>query len=78
MRCYSHADTIIRTQMVRCGYTMETLSAQTGISPAVLRAILTGRAKTISTRNICALAAAFDFSMSDLMDLLSETPLQSH
>ena len=72
MRAYPHAATIIRTQMVPCGYTSESLCQRTAISPAVLRSVLTGRAKTISTRNVCALAAAFDFPVSDFIDLLSE------
>lgn len=75
MRAYPGAGDTIRTQMVRCGYTLATLSEQTMISQAVLREILTGRAKTISTRNICAMAAAFDFSVADFIDLLSSPRL---
>jgi len=71
MRTYSHADEIIQIEMVRCGYTLESLSETTGISPAVLRGILTGRSKTISTRSVCALSSAFDYSASDFIDLLS-------
>ncbi len=71
MRAYPGAGDFIRIQMVRCGYTLETLSEKTMISQAVLREILTGRAKTISTRNICAMASAFDFSVADFIDLLS-------
>lgn len=74
MRAYPNAGNTIRIQMVRCGYTAQSLSEQTAISPAVLRSILTGRAGTISTRNLCALAAAFDFSVSDFLDLLSGHP----
>jgi transcriptional regulator with XRE-family HTH domain len=65
------AGVTIRTEMVRCGYTLESLSEETLISRAVLREILTGRAKAISTRNLCALARAFDYSASDFIDLLS-------
>jgi transcriptional regulator with XRE-family HTH domain len=61
----------IRTEMVRCGYTMEALSEETQISRAVLREILTGRARSISTRNLCAMARAFDYTASDFIDLLS-------
>ena len=74
MRSYPNAAVLIRIQMVRCGYTSETLSEQTAISPAVLRSILTGRAQTISTRNIRALAAAFDYSAADFIDLLTGAP----
>ncbi len=71
MRSYENAGDHIRIQMVRCGYTLESLSRQTMISPAVLREILSGRAKTISTRNVCAMASAFGFPVSDFIDLLS-------
>lgn len=71
MRAYPNASGVIRCQMVRCGYTLETLSEKTSISQAVLREMLTGRAKTISTRSVCAMAAAFDFSVADFIDLLS-------
>ena len=72
MRTYPHAGTRIRIEMVRCGYTLDSLSEKTEISQQVLRGILTGRSKTISTRNICMLAATFGFSAADFMDLLSE------
>ncbi len=71
MRAYPNAGQLIRIQMVRCGYTTETLSQETDISPQVLRGILTGRAQTISTRTVCALAAVFGFSAADFVDLLS-------
>ena len=72
MRNYEHAGEIIRIEMVRCGYTTETLSEKTAISPAVLRGILTGRAKSISTRNVCAIASAFDYPVAEFIDLLSQ------
>lgn len=79
MRRYENADVLIRIEMVRCGYTTESLSEKTEISQQVLRGILTGRAKTISTRNIRALAAAFGFTASDFLDLLSgHTPEVVH
>lgn len=68
---FPDAGLIIRTEMVRCGYTTESLSEETQVSRAVLREILTGRAKSISTRNLCALARAFDYTASDFIDLLS-------
>lgn len=72
MRNYPNAAQTIRVEMVRCGYTTESLSEKTTISMAVLRSILTGRAKTISTRNICAMAPAFGYSAAEFIDLLSE------
>lgn len=75
MRSYPNAGPLIRIEMVRCGYTLESLSEKTEISQQVLRGILTGRATTISTRNICALASVFGFSASDFIDLLcTNTP----
>lgn len=71
MRTYPNAAQTIRVEMVRCGYTMERLSEQTAISTAVLRGILTGRTKTISTRSICALASAFGYGAAEFIDLLS-------
>ena len=62
---------LIRIEMVRCGYTLETLSARTEVSPMVLRGILTGRTTAISTRCLYALAVAFGYSMADFIDLLS-------
>ena len=71
MRSYRNAGETIRIQMVRCGYTSETLAERTGISSSVLRGILTGRTGTISTRNVYAMAKAFDFPAADFIDLLS-------
>ena len=72
MRSYDHAGDILRVEMVRCGYTLESLSQATSISEAVLRGILTGRAKSISIRNICALAPVLGYSAAEFIDLLSE------
>ena len=72
MRDYPNAANIIRREMYRCGYVLERLSEKTEISPAVLRGILTGRSTTISTRNMVALARAFDYSASEFIDILSQ------
>lgn len=71
MREYPDAPNVIRTEMVRCGYTLERLSDVTDISAAVLRGILAGRSKTISIRNIVALSRAFGYSSASFIDLLS-------
>ena len=68
------AGTILRIEMVRCGYTLESLSRAADISPQVLRGILTGRASSISTRNLSSLSRLFGYSMAELIDLLSENP----
>lgn len=64
----------IRREMVRCGYTMERLSQECDISKAVLQGLLTDRAVTISTRNICALARAFGYGAAEFIDLLNRIP----
>lgn len=71
MRSYPNAAYRVRIEMVRCGYTTASLSAQSDISESVLRGILTGRSKTVSTRTACALAKAFDYPLPDFIDLLS-------
>ena len=68
-RDYPMAAEVVKIEMVRCGYTAETLSVKTGISGTVLRGILTGRTCAISTRNLYALASAFGYSMADFLDL---------
>lgn len=60
----------IRREMVRCGFTLDSLSQECDISRAVLQGLLTGRAVTISTRNICALARAFGYGAAEFIDLL--------
>ena len=71
MREYPNAESVLRAEMFRCGYTLERLSQDTEISVAVLRGILSGRSNTISIRNIIALSRAFGYSSSDFIDLLS-------
>ncbi len=61
----------IRAEMSRCGYTTESLSQKTEISVTVLRKLLSGRADTISTRNLYALAHAFGYETSVFLDLLT-------
>lgn len=71
MKIDHNIGTIIRAEMVRCGYTLESLSQDTDISKAVLQGILTGRASSISTRTLCTLARTFGYSASQFTDLLS-------
>lgn len=47
------------------------LSRQTGIDAGILRKIMTGRERAISTRNLMALARYFGLSMQALMDAFS-------
>ena len=78
MKIEQTAGNIIRTEMIRCGYTLDSLSMKTDISSAVLRGILTGRSKTISTRSICSLARTFGYSAAEFMDLLAGNSIQSN
>lgn len=71
MKTDTHTSTIIRAEMRRCGYTLDSLTEETQISKAVLQGILSDRAKSISTRTICALARTFGYSAAEFMDLLS-------
>ena len=61
----------IRAEMSRCGYTLDALCAETQISQTVLRGILYGSARSISTRNLFSLSRAFGYEVSDFVDLLS-------
>lgn len=81
MKIDTSTGNMIRTEMIRCGYTLESLSEETQISKTVLQGILHGRAATISTRNIVALARTFGYSAAEFIDLLSgnlpsESPVQ--
>lgn len=68
----------IRREMMRCGYTLESLSMETDISKPVLQGILTDRTSTISTRNLCALARAFDYGTAEFIDLLYSDQSKFH
>lgn len=74
MKVPPRAGDVIRVEMVRCGYTLGSLSQETMISQPVLRAVLSGRAGTISTRNLYAMAAAFGYPLSQFIDLIAGTP----
>ena len=47
------------------------LSRRTGIDAGILRKIMTGRARAVSTRNLMALARFFGCSMQELIDAFS-------
>lgn len=71
MTRFVHPHLKIRTEMYRCGFTVETLSEATEISVPVLRELLSGRTSTISIRNLCALSRVFGYSTADFIDLLA-------
>lgn len=70
MKIDHNIGTIIRAEMVRCGYTLESLSQDTDVSKAVLQGILTGRSSSISTRTLCSLARTFGYGAAEFADLL--------
>ena len=74
MRTYPGAAQTIRIQMVRCGYTLDRLSEDTGVSKEILRGILAGRTQSISVRTICAVSQVFGYSAAEFMDLISQAP----
>lgn len=47
------------------------LSRQTGIDAGILRSILNGKRKSISTRNVFLLARHFGLSMQQFIDSIS-------
>lgn len=61
---------VIRTEMIRWGYTVKTLSEESDISVAVLQNILRGRTKSLSTRTIFGLSRAFHYEIAEFIDLL--------
>lgn len=68
---------VIRAEMVRLGYTVETLSEESDISVAVLQGILRGRTNSLSTRTIFGLARAFHYETAEFIDLLHGIKPQS-
>lgn len=61
---------VIRTEMVRWGYTVKSLSEESDISVAVLQGILRKRTNSLSTRTIFGLARAFHYGTAEFIDLL--------
>lgn len=56
--------------LMQHGMTQEELSRRTDIPPATIRAYLSGRRPTVSTRNLLLFAQAFELPMSELVDYL--------
>ena len=72
MNVQKSAGQTIRIEMVRCGYTLETLSQRSGISTQVLRDILSGRSGSISIRNLSVLSGIFGYPTSVFIDMLTK------
>lgn len=70
MRQYEHAAEKLSHWMEQKKVSVSELSEKLEIDAGVLRAILSGRQKNISTRNMVALARYFDKSLQELIDAL--------
>lgn len=71
MRQYEHAAQTLTLWMQQRGITAVELSRQLEIDAGILRAILAGKQKNISTRNMLSLARYFGLSLQELIDKLA-------
>ena len=71
MREYDRAGIVMSQWLRDHGMTAADLSRQTGIDAGILRSILSGKRKSISTRNLLLLARYFGLSMRQLIDTIS-------
>ncbi len=71
MRNYEHAARLMTQWVAERDITAAELSRQTGIDAGILRSVLTGKKKSISTRNLLILARFFGFEMQEMMDLFA-------
>ena len=67
MRTFESAAPVLSAWMARKELTAAELSRRTGIDAGILRKIMTGRARAVSTRNLMALARFFGCSMQELI-----------
>ena len=70
MRTFESAAPVLSAWMARKELTAAELSRRTGIDAGILRKIMTGRARAVSTRNLMALAHFFGCSMQELIDAI--------
>lgn len=71
MRQYEHAAELLTQWMKEKNVTPVELSGQLQIDAGILRAILSGKQKNISTRNMLSLARYFGKSLQEMIDQLS-------
>ena len=71
MREYDRAGIVMSQWLRDHGMTAADLSRQTGIDAGILRSILSGKRKSISTRNLLLLARYFGLSMRQFIDTIS-------
>mgnify|MGYP002518849310 FL=1 len=68
MKNFEHAAEVLSGLMEAQGLTAAELSRRTEIDAGILRAIMTGRQKNISTRNVMTLARYFGMSMQEFIE----------
>ena len=68
MKNFEHAAEVLSGLMEAQGLTAAELSRRTEIDAGILRAIMTGRQKSISTRNVMTLARYFGMSMQEFIE----------
>lgn len=71
MRTYENAGAALQRLLDGRGLTPAALAAATGIDTGMLRRILSGRQKSISTRNLLAFSRFFGLSLMELIELFS-------
>ena len=71
MRSFKAAPEVLSAWMDARKLTAAELSRQTGIDAGILRSILNGKRKSISTRNVFLLARHFGLSMQQFIDSIS-------
>lgn len=71
MRRYERAEQYLTQWLAEHEMTAAELSRQVGIDAGILRSILTGKRKSISTRNMMILSRHFGVSLCQLMDSMS-------
>ena len=68
MRTFEKAAPVLSEWMQTRQLTAAELSRLTGIDAGILRRIMTGRERAISTRNLMVMARSFGMGMQELMD----------
>ena len=71
MRQYQNAAAYLAQRMQQRALMPSELARRTGIDRGILRRILDGRERAISTRNMLALARFFGMPLQELVDRLS-------
>lgn len=71
MRTFENAAAALAELLELRGLSPKALAEAVGIDPALVRRILRGKQKRVSTRNLVGFARALDISLAELIDRLS-------